>query len=307
MGYLVRPQGGLHPIYMAAIATSRMDGDEEDHGSNSTRSSSTSTTTTLTLDNTEYYDDDYESSPYADLRLQMTDEERNREQMEWKIKLQEIRDKYGYWNFKDDEYTGMHNDGRGRPVVDWLNIDKTERRKKKKGDYNPLLGEIDKDDFPTGSWQTDDQYITNLIMEGRKLIERVRSAIYEEYGWDEEGEGESNGKMVGGIQLVVDSDQSTVTLGGENILAWMYESSFRALAKKLLNAMITNDHFFVTLGGHSAAAGHGENARRETLSYRYHHFGHSLIRRLHFDHHLIIYFFTHNFGLRKEIISGKVI
>ena len=39
----------------------------------------------------------------------------------------------------------------------------------------------------------------------------------------------------------------------------MYQSSFDALVKKLLNAMMTNDHFFVTLGGHSAAAGHGNN------------------------------------------------
>ena len=29
--------------------------------------------------------------------------------------------------------------------------------------------------------------------------------------------------------------------------------------KKLLNAMITNDHFYVILGGHSAAAAHGNN------------------------------------------------
>ncbi len=300
---MVRPQGGLHPLYMTATATATTaaaalgstDGDDNDHhgGGNSTRTAST-----IEFDNTEYYDDDYESSPYADLRLEMTDEERNREQREWKIKLQEIRDEYGYWDFKDDEYTAMHKDGQGRPVVDWLNIRKTE--KKKKGDYNPLLGEIDKDDFPIGSWQTDDQYISKLISEGRKLIERVRSAIYKEYGWDEEGEGEDNEKMVGGIQLIVDSDQSTAALGGENILAWMYESSFRALAKKLLNAMITNDHFFVTLGGHSAAAGHGERAHaRETRNpfLLLPSFCRSLIRRLHFDHYPIIYFSTHNFYL----------
>ena len=124
----------------------------------------------------------------------------------------------------------------------------------KKGEYNPLLGEIDKEDFPIGSWQTDDQYITKFISEGRKLILRVQSAIHEEYGWNE---AEEKGEM-GGIQLVVDADQSTITLGGKNTLAWMYQSSFQALAKKLLNAMMTNDHFFVTLGGHSAAAGHGK-------------------------------------------------
>ena len=39
----------------------------------------------------------------------------------------------------------------------------------------------------------------------------------------------------------------------------MHRPSFEALAKKLLNAMITNDHFYVILGGHSAAAAHGNN------------------------------------------------
>jgi len=42
-------------------------------------------------------------------------------------------------------------------------------------------------------------------------------------------------------------------------VAWMYEESVRALSRKLLRAMMTNDHFYVTLGGHSAAAGHGNN------------------------------------------------
>ena len=39
----------------------------------------------------------------------------------------------------------------------------------------------------------------------------------------------------------------------------MHDVSYDALVKKLLNAMMTNDHFFVVLGGHSAAAGHGNN------------------------------------------------
>ena len=45
---------------------------------------------------------------------------------------------------------------------------------------------------------------------------------------------------------------TTTTVGGtkDAIVSWMYNSSYNALSKKLLNAMITNDHFFVTLGGH---------------------------------------------------------
>ena len=241
VGYFVRPIGGLHPVYMTMTNTALVNNDDDDNDGNNS-------TATSEWDNSEYYNADYESSPYADLRLQLTDEERAQEQTEWRIKLQEIRDRYGYWDFNDDYNNNEVDDGH-RPVVDWLTIGNM-----KKGEYNPLLGEIDKEDFPIGSWQTDDQYITKFIIEGRKLIQRVQSAIHEEYGWNE---AEENGEM-GGIQLVVDADQSTITLGGKNTVAWMYQSSFKALAKKLLNSMMTNDHFFVTLGGHSAAAGHGK-------------------------------------------------
>ena len=241
VGYFVRPIGGLHPVYMTMTNTALDNNDDDDNDGNNS-------TATSEWDNPDYYNDDYESSSYADLRLQLTDEERAQDQTEWRIKLQEIRDRYGYWDFNDD-YNNNEVDGGHRPVVDWLTIGNM-----KKGEYNPLLGEIDKEDFPIGSWQTDDQYITKFISEGRKLIQRVQSAIHEEYGWNE---AEENGEM-GGIQLVVDADQSTITLGGKNTVAWMYQSSFQALAKKLLNAMMTNDHFFVTLGGHSAAAGHGK-------------------------------------------------
>jgi hypothetical protein len=119
------------------------------------------------------------------------------------------------------------------------------------------LGEIDPSDFPNNVWQTDDIYISNFIYEGRALINRVRNAIYDELGWEEE---DSNNRG-GGIQLLPDNsnnnndnvvDTTTTTVGGtkDTIVSWMYNSSYNAFSKKLLNAMITNDHFFVTLGGH---------------------------------------------------------
>lgn len=101
-------------------------------------------------------------------------------------------------------------------------------------------------------------YISNFIYEGRALLHRVRNAIYDELGWEEE----DSSNRGGGIQLLPDNNNNndnvdtttttTTTDGGTNdaIVSWMYNSSYNALSKKLLNAMITNDHFFVTLGGH---------------------------------------------------------
>lgn len=94
-------------------------------------------------------------------------------------------------------------------------------------------------------------YISNFIYEGRALLHRVRNAIYDELGWEEEEDSSNRG---GGIQLLPDTNSAdaTTTVGGtkDTIVSWMYNSSYHALSKKLLNAMITNDHFFVTLGGH---------------------------------------------------------
>jgi hypothetical protein len=241
VGYPIRPIGGIHPIYMI------------DHQNDND-------------DITLPPDDDwqnYEISPYTDKRLKMTPEERQVEQTEWEAKLQSIRDTYGYWNFMDD-YPSKHN-GNSRPTVDWSTV----YNQKKYTDnptkfYNPLHGEISKDDFPKDVWQSDNNYIRNFIKESRSLINRVREGIYAEYGW---GPAEELTKE----QLELRSDYLKITIAEEdagamksidastNGVAWIYRNSFDALVKKLLNAMITNDHFFVTLGGHSSAAGHGNN------------------------------------------------
>jgi hypothetical protein len=62
-----------------------------------------------------------------------------------------------------------------------------------------------------------------------------------------------------GIHIIKPDDAYAKAIDAAQGVAWMHEPSYHALVKKLLNAMMTNDHFFVTLGGHSAAAGHGNN------------------------------------------------
>jgi len=224
VGYQVAPHGGLHPIYMEDLSESELQ--------------------KLTNSDEYYTADNYELSPYADERLKLSDVERNTENIEWKNKLQSIRDTYGFWDFVDDY---IMKNKKQRPTVDWTTVGNNKDKS-----YNPLLGEIDKEDFPKDSWQTDDVYITNFIKEGKALIKRVTDAISDEYGWD-------TPEKVGGIEIPDATNEDRKQIGGKMNVAWMYANSFNALAKKLLNAMLTNDHFFVTLGGHSAAAGHGNN------------------------------------------------
>ncbi|KAL7493809.1 hypothetical protein ACHAWT_002711, partial [Skeletonema menzelii] len=225
VGYPLAPTGGVHPIYM-------IDNPTDEDGNAITPP-------------TDY--DNYELSPYTDKRLKMTPEERQKEQSYWYGKLQLIRNEYGYWKFKDPY--PFKNKGKSRPVVDWASI---------KTNGNPLHGEISKEDFPKDSWQTDSDYITNFVGEAKALIHRVREGIYAEYGWATSSltsEQISQRNVYLGVHIASEISGIGPDIG----VAWIYQDSFDALVKKLLNAMMTNDHFFVTLGGHSAAAGHGNN------------------------------------------------
>ena len=104
--------------------------------------------------------------------------------------------------------------------------------------------------------------MTNFLREARVLIKRVQESIYAEYGWgrssitDDQVAGR---KTSFGVYLVPPNEPKGKGIDAAKGIAWMYKDSFDHLVKKLLNAMMTNDHFFVILGGHSAAAGHGNN------------------------------------------------
>jgi len=233
VGYPLAPTGGVHPIYM-------IDNPKDNNGD--------PITPPIDYNN-------YEISPYTDTRLKMTPEERIQEQTYWEEKLQQIRNEYGYWNFVD-EYP-LKNNGKARPVVDWSSIAAAKTKQNNNGN-NPLHGEISKEDFPTDSWQTDKVYVDSFITEAKSLIHRVREGIYAEYGWATTSltpEQIEQRNVYLGVHIASD----ITATGPDKGVVWIYQDSFHALVKKLLNAMITNDHFFVTLGGHSAAAGHGNN------------------------------------------------
>jgi hypothetical protein len=107
------------------------------------------------------------------------------------------------------------------------------------------------------------RYISHFLAEARALVSRVREAIYAEYGvatsaLTPEQLQKRNTEL--GVYLIPSSENNSAkSIDASKGAAWMHEPSFHALVKKLLNAMITNDHFYVILGGHSAAAGHGNN------------------------------------------------
>lgn len=203
---------------------------------------------------TSEFDQYSDISPYADPRLAMSDDERHKEMKDWNEKMDEIREKYGYWNFHDSypEEKGKH-----RPEIDFSKA-------------GPLR-DVSSAELPQDAWQSDQEYVNNFLKEARELVHRVQEGIYEEYGHglpltDEEKELRKHNFRIATMNLTGvtkdlfrDSKKFTKLTPVKKAISWMAEGTFEALARKLLHAMITNDDFYVVLGGHSSAAGHGNN------------------------------------------------
>jgi len=200
-----------------------------------------------------HYAHDEHRSPFASFLYARPDEELEAEQAEYTAKMAEVRSKWGSWNFFDEK--------ENRPIVD-LGA---------KFEYKDFTY----DKLDEGAWQKDDTYVSDFLIEARMLIERVTEGIYAEYGQPtkvddiilSEEEIEARNRLFG-IDIVENS--STPKVGGPKGATWMTERSFEALSRKLLHAMITNDEFYVTMGGHSAAAGHGNNNHQEYM-LSFHH------------------------------------
>ena len=57
----------------------------------------------------------------------------------------------------------------------------------------------------------------------------------------------------------------------DNGLATFHVTAWQGFVKKLLHAMLTNDDFYVVLGGHSAAAGHGNDFQQNRILHGFHY------------------------------------
>jgi len=152
-------------------------------------------------------------------------------------------DKWGKWKF----YDGAEST---RPTEDYC----------AKYPNRDIPGE----EFPENAWQTDAVYVNHFINEGLNLVERVQEAILEEYGHSKRddmtpSELANRRKMFELTYTDVDSDICSKEPDNAGCTT---ESSFDGLVKRLLHALLTNDTFTVVMGGHSAAAGHGNHFKQ---------------------------------------------
>jgi len=121
-------------------------------------------------------------------------------------------------------------------------------------------------DLPSAAWQVDTSYVEEFLKQGVDLVDRSMEAILGEYGhskFDEPSRSfEERSEM---FQLTMtdlenedDGNRRELYTGNDNG-GWTTERSYKSLVRRLLHAIVTEDSFTFTMGGHSAAAGHGNH------------------------------------------------
>ena len=207
-----------------------------------------------------HYAHDEHRSPFSCPLYDRPEEELKAEQEEYIKKMHDVRVKWGEWSFKDHSNVV-------RPVQDFSNVE---------------YKDLEKDAWGENVWQKDEQYTKDLIKEGRSLVGRMTEAIYEELGHPAtkaDGTALSEEEMkeredILGPRIFNDGsddgfDFMNLKKVKEVSTSMIDKNAFDALARKLLHAMITNDEFYFVLGGHSAAAGHGNNMQQQKTMVSY--------------------------------------
>ena len=196
-----------------------------------------------------HYVHDEHNSPFSSFLYKRPKEELKLEQEEYEAKMNQVREEWGAWNFKDESNVV-------RPAANF--------------DKNPYK-DMDNDKFPANSWQTDETYVKDFIKEANNLVERMIEGIYAEYGHPT--------KKADGTMLTADEIEKRNELFKIHIVdekptgtgfSYINQAGMDALAQKLLHGMMTNDEFYFVLGGHSAAAGHGNNfLQQKTMQFNH--------------------------------------
>ncbi len=131
------------------------------------------------------------------------------------------------------------------------------------------------EEFPYTAWQADAVYVNHMLDSAGELVNRAKEAIYTEYGWGPLDsitvEQRIERRKMFHLELI-DLEDPEVSQPKESLQqgGWTTRKSFEGLARRLLHAMMSNDTFTVVLGGHSAAAGHG-NLFLQSYMMQFHH------------------------------------
>lgn len=154
------------------------------------------------------------------------------------------------WGFFDFEDPKKEWRGKVRPTPDFDSVP-----------HRDVKGS----DFPDGAWQKDAEYMTQFLSEAKKLVNRTMEAIYAEYGVGVVGgdlsklseERQQQRELFAPMKVLQDINDDAEWATRKKTDGWTTKDSLDGLARRIIHAIMTQDTFYITLGGHSAAAGHG--------------------------------------------------
>jgi hypothetical protein len=128
-------------------------------------------------------------------------------------------------------------------------------------------GDIPADKFPEDAWQSDAVYVNHIVDAAANYIAQAKEAIFAEYGHGKPLPTEQLKERMSmfhweKIDLAnpdAQTPQSFSKRGTRGNGGWTSTKSWDGLVLRLLHACMTNRPFVVVMGGHSAAAGHGNH------------------------------------------------
>jgi hypothetical protein len=132
--------------------------------------------------------------------------------------------------------------------------------------------DVPRAEFPPNAWQTDKDYLAKFLPEALKLVERGLEAILAEYGktegsWEDRAEmftPETFDDLAATSGYVITKPEWRKDTNGDRG-GWTTPQSLQGLKRSVMHAVMTEDSFVISLGGHSAAAGHGNHFQQSAV------------------------------------------
>lgn len=198
-----------------------------------------------------HYLHDPEKSPFASNLYNADDPELDERQRTFAKRMGEIVEKFGVWNNPDYE--------------DWFGAD---------DDFfeEYYYRDVPIDDFPFEVWQTDESYIKQFLDEAQSLIEATKEGIMQEYNHPNPNDEEKDmfGVIIGDehefINGTAHHSETKKRLPG---VAYLPEKAWQGLIRKLLHAMVTNDHFYVVVTGTEKTYKANNFAKSQVMQFNY--------------------------------------
>lgn len=128
--------------------------------------------------------------------------------------------------------------------------------------------DVPREEFPTGSWQTDPVYLEKFLGQSISYVETAMEAILAEYGrskFDEPTKSFEERAYMFDLTIFPERQPGFSKFRGYSLkeppgnAGYATQSTLDKIRLRLLHAVMTSSDFHITLGGHSAAAGHGNH------------------------------------------------